>query len=446
MVLFEGSYSKTEPTLTPWELQKLMGLGINVGNVLETPFEGGFAQVPTADHFEMFHEAGFANCRIPVCWGNHMMHEEPYTIKPAFLARVEELVKHATDHGMVAVITAHHEWWIDYDNRNVQKFDEWTFKALPRFQALWKQVGEHFKHHRQLLIFGILNEPNLLTDESLNELHRVALVAIRESNPSRVVTISGKDFADPYWLLKNPKALYIPRDPQLMLEVHATDPHGFAGANPSMSEWGSLEDQLKVKDWVDRIELYGRARNLPIYVAEFGCSNHQSHDNGRLAWIRANWEEIRRKGFCASLWDDGDRFSIYNRENGQWEQEVLVALQRSLPGLKGVSMNRSGGGLGGDSNDPTVELQRRLELCFSRLGHAVQDLDKLTPLADHAYGHENGAYSDEDDDSQDDESTRRVSLGGRIGHNDSTSTSRSLQPAVATAPLQKGGRIGHKRA
>jgi len=383
MVLFEGSHATTEPTLNPWEMQRLMGLGINIANVLETPFEGTFALAPTEENFQMFHDAGFANVRIPVNWGNHMMVEEPYTMDKAFLTRVTELVDASLAHGLITVITAHHEWWIDVVE-TAKTVYEWKFKLLPRFEALWRQVGEHFRHHRQLLIFGILNEPHQLKTASLNELHRCALDAIRHTNPSRIVTISGKDFANPRWLLDNPGALWIPRDPQVMLEVHITEPHGFTGTSPSKTAWGTAEDHQKLRDWVHQIEVYGRRNNLPIYAAEFGCSNEQKGDH-RQDWIEANWKEMRGKGFCASLWDDGDRFSIYNRENGTWDQAILAALQRSLPGLKGVGFRRAGGGLGGDSVDPTTDLQRRIENCFKRLSLHLDEVDTLPALPDHNY-------------------------------------------------------------
>jgi endoglucanase len=383
MVLFEGQHAKSEPTLNPWEMQRLMGLGINLGNVLETPFENTFAPSPTEDHFQMFHDAGFANIRIPVNWGNHMMVEEPYTMDKDFLARVGKLVDQSMAHGMVTIITAHHEWWIDVNEETTHQSFEWRFKSLPRFEALWRQVANFFRHHRQLLIFGILNEPHQLSVESLNELHRVALVAIRETNPSRIVTLSGKDFANPRWLLKNQAALIFPRDPQLMMEIHVTEPHGFSGTSPSHTSWGSDEDQERLQDWVHKIEVYGRRNGLPIYVAEFGCSNEQGES--RKHWIESNWKEIRAKGFCASLWDDGDRFSIYSRENGAWDQEILHALSRSLPGLKGVGFRRTGGGLGGDSVDPTQDMQRRIENCFKRLTLHVDEVNSFPSLPDHEY-------------------------------------------------------------
>jgi aryl-phospho-beta-D-glucosidase BglC (GH1 family) len=333
----------------------------------------------------MIHNAGFAHVRIPVSFGRHMMEDEPYTIRPAFMERVAELVKGSMSQGLVTVITAQNEWWADMEDRTYVQRMDFKLRSLPRFEAMWRQIGLHFRDSRQLLIFGILNEPNMLRMESLNELHRVALVAIRETNPTRVVTISGKDFANPRWLLEHPKELYIPRDPQLMLEIHVTEPHGFAGARPSRTQWGSEEEVARVREWVDQMEVFGRARNLPIYVGEFGCSNEVPHDQGRLKWLETNWKEMRRQGFCATLLDDGDRFSIYDRKEGRWDKEVLTVLQRALPGLQGVSLYRVGGGLGADSNDPTVDLQRRLELCFSRLSMRLEDVDKLEPLGDHQY-------------------------------------------------------------
>jgi endoglucanase len=398
MVHFEGAHKITEPTLTAWELQKLMGLGINLGNVLETPFEGVFAATPTGQHFEMFREAGFAHCRIPVSWGRHMAADEPYLIDPKFMARVTELVTFVMDHGMVAVITAHHEWWIDIDDSNIQSLDHWKYTALPRFEAMWRQIAEHFRHHRQLLVFGILNEPHMLSVSSLNELHRCAMVHIRQTNPSRVVTISGKDFANPRWLFDNPRALQIPRDPMLMLEVHIMEPHSFTGTNPSRKNWGSEEEKQRVKELIDQTEVFGRARNLPIYVAEFGCSVDQKSTDERLHWLEINWKEMRRQGICACLWDDGERFSIYDRKTGDWDQAALAVLQRSLPGLQGVSMYRFGGGLGGDSNDPTADLQRRLENCFSSLNHHLAEVNKLKPLEEYHYSQHHDTRQDAEDE------------------------------------------------
>lgn len=377
---FEGSHATTEPTINPWDMQQLMGLGINLGNVMDAPTEGSLAKSPTANNFTMFHDAGFGNCRIPVQWGLHMEWDEPYTIEPKFLNRVAELVDASMSNGLVTVITAHHEWWIDFDDSPASKQLDWKERALPRFEALWRQVAMHFRHHRQTLIFGILNEPHALRATSLNELIRRALVAIRESNPSRIVTISGKGFAGPRWLLENPEALFIPRDPQMMLEVHMTDPHGFTGAQPNREAWGSPAELMQVKECVDQLELFGRRRNLPIYVAEFGCSNKWGEAHRGVKWLAANWKEMRRRGFCASIWDDGEKFKIYDRKEGSWDHEVLTALQRSLPGMKGVSIHRHGGGLGGDSSDPTADLQRQLENAFSRLNVAVKDVEQLPEL------------------------------------------------------------------
>lgn len=383
MPQFEGEHAihKRSPTLSPWEMQKLMGLGINMGNVLETPFEGMFAQAASPKHFDMFAKAGFQHVRIPVSWGNHMELDPPYTIQPWFLDRVEELVKNCLERGLVCIITAHHEWWIDFDDEEPQANDDFHYKALPRFEALWDQVGARFRHYNQHLMFGLLNEPHMLTAASLNELHRVGLVAIRHKNPTRIVTISGKDFANPRWLIKKPKALTTPIDPQLMIEVHVTEPHGFAGKDPTHGTWGSDADRSKVQEWVDGVELWGRARGLPVYVGEFGCSNDQQE--GRLNWLEANWKAMRTKGFSACLWDDGDKFSIYDREKGVWDQDALIILQRALPGMEGISMYRQGGGLGGPAEDVVTDMSRNLEHHFVRLHREMVDVHELPDLPDY---------------------------------------------------------------
>jgi len=451
MVLFEGEHSRTEPTLNAWEMQRLMGLGINLGNVLETPFQGKFADMPTDENFHMFHDAGFANVRLPVHWNKHMMVKEPYTLDATFLKEVQEIVDKSLAHGLVTVITCHNEWWIDVDDENSKNVYEWKYESLPRFEALWRQVAAHFRHHRQLLIFGILNEPHQLSVASLNELHRCALVAIRETNPSRVVTISGKNFANPRWLLKNPDALWIPRDPQVMLEIHNTEPHGITGTDPTITPekvgkkgqlvWGSDQDLQKLVDWVHRLELFARARNLPVYCAEFGCSDEQCPET-RRAWIEANWQEMRAKGFSASLWDDGDRHTIYSRKDGQWDQDILVALQRSLPGMKGVGFRRAGGGLGGDSVDPTIDLQRHIEMCFKKMQLALDHVDALPELEEHEYiSHEFADPDEFDSDAGNDDIRSNSSAGGYLRNKDSSN--HPELPSRRNGPSGRQGRDRH---
>lgn len=58
--------------LTPAEAVEGMKRGINLGNTLEPPTEGGWNNGPAREsYFDAYVEAGFSNVRIPVRWDQH---------------------------------------------------------------------------------------------------------------------------------------------------------------------------------------------------------------------------------------------------------------------------------------------------------------------------------------------------------------------------------------
>jgi endoglucanase len=72
--------------------------------------------------------------RVPVCWDTHTGTSAPYTIDPAFLATVEEIVGWSLARGMVTVLNTHHEKWLDSPSAFAGK--------LPRLIAMWTQVRD----------------------------------------------------------------------------------------------------------------------------------------------------------------------------------------------------------------------------------------------------------------------------------------------------------------
>ena len=70
-----------------------VGTCINMGNSLEPPTETGWGGHRIADaDFANIAGAGFKTIRLPVRWDSHAGKDAPYTIEPAFLARVQHLV------------------------------------------------------------------------------------------------------------------------------------------------------------------------------------------------------------------------------------------------------------------------------------------------------------------------------------------------------------------
>ena len=56
--------------MTPTEMQKRMGIGINLGNTLDAPAEGKWAPKAQALFFDQYKLKNFTNVRIPVQWGS----------------------------------------------------------------------------------------------------------------------------------------------------------------------------------------------------------------------------------------------------------------------------------------------------------------------------------------------------------------------------------------
>ena len=70
-----------------------VGTCINMGNSLEPPKEGewGGSNISKED-FKRIKDAGFETVRIPVRWHNKSLNTPPYTVDPAWMARVVEVV------------------------------------------------------------------------------------------------------------------------------------------------------------------------------------------------------------------------------------------------------------------------------------------------------------------------------------------------------------------
>lgn len=315
--------------LSPGEMQKLMGLGINLGNRLDLWEQPN--RTVKESFFEDYKKAGFTNVRIPVCWHNHTMMAAPYTIDPDFLDLVENVVNWSMARGMVTILNTHHEKWLDLKG--------WFDKKLPRLKAIWTQISERFKNHDQKLLFEIFNEPHLMTTDDLNTMNSAILPIIRENNPTRIVLLMGLKFGNPSWLVSRKSSDYkIPADKQLMLEIHNYDPFKYAGSNPTQLSWGSEDDYSELNEWVSSLKEWSANHSLPIYYGEFGVRNQQTAANGRDKWYQAHYKIISENGWGASVWNDGDGHLIYNYDTGAWNSDILKDLGKSIASVSEPSL------------------------------------------------------------------------------------------------------------
>ncbi len=110
----------------------------------------------TQEMIDAIKAAGFKSVRIPVAWSN--LIGDDYTIDPALLARVQEIVHWVLDDGMIAVVNIHWDggWW--------SKFPTEYDQSMKRYTRMWSQIAGHFKDEPGSLIFESLNEEGCFND------------------------------------------------------------------------------------------------------------------------------------------------------------------------------------------------------------------------------------------------------------------------------------------
>jgi endoglucanase len=304
---------------TAWEQNARMGLGINLGNTFDAPDgEGTWCrQMAQPAFFDAFKAAGFRHVRLPVTWGKHMQATAPYTVDPAFLNRITEVVGWATQRGLIVVLNAHHEEWFKVD----------PAAQMVRLESLWRQLAAHFKDvPDQWLAFEILNESDEkhITAAQTTEMNARILRVIRETNPARCVIIGGiGDNAD--HLIKE---LQLPDDPYIIATYHCYDPWFFCCGEPrtpAEASWGSAAQKAEYIQTMDRIKAWSDAHKTPVYLGEWATSR-KCDARSRLEYYRFVPAQAALRGFSNAIWDDGGDMWIYNRETLKWNADILRAV------------------------------------------------------------------------------------------------------------------------
>ena len=311
----------------PWDMIQRMRRGINIGNTMDAPTEGQW-QAPVQEfYFDDYLDAGFTCVRIPIRWDNYMQSTPPYSIDSSWLDRVEQVIDWSLNRGLVTIINAHHDDWL-YTN-----FPE----NLPRFESLWQQVASRFKDKSENLLFEIINEPYFdLSRAEIDTLNQTILSIIRQTNPTRIVIITGggNDTSPRLTSYLVVEHLVVPDDPYVMAYFHYYKPRGFTnteGGNQT-DTWGSAQDKAEVDAHFDMVKSWVNQNNVPMLLGEFGVDNAKPLAP-RLEWYRYITEGALRRGFCFTLWSAGPTAGKYTylRQKGAWIFEQLNAITGQKP-------------------------------------------------------------------------------------------------------------------
>ncbi len=306
-------------------LNEKLGRGINMGNMFDAPTETGWGNPYRADYFGRIAELGFQHVRIPIRWDTpeRAQRDAPYTIDPAFLARIKMVVDDAHRQGLYAIINMHHHEEIFEDPAQVK----------PRFLAQWEQIAGYFKEYDEKLLFEVLNEPHgKLTPELWNGYFAEALAVIRKTNPTRAVLLD----APMYGSLAGLAHLKVPDDPNIIVSPHYYLPFRFthqgAGWVGAKSEdwvgtgWYGLdfERQQIAQDFAPAIR-FSKENKAPIHVGEFGAYS-KADPESRRRWTAflARWFE--QQGFSWAYWEFSASFGIFDPKTNEYLEPLTNAL------------------------------------------------------------------------------------------------------------------------
>ncbi len=341
-----STYTVTVNTTVPSAAQvnSWLGTGINLGNDLDAwpGDEGSWTNgvVAQKTFFDDYKNLGFSSVRVPITWGmasnpsDRLSATSPYSINPAFLARVDQVAGWGIDAGLTVVINAHHENWIRTLTGSAMT------AQLPRFEALWTQIAQHFAGWPPQLVFEILNEPQPpagsstggMTNADLKVLNQDILNIIRKYDPTRVVIVGANQWNSLSSLVGGTFSLPVDSaagGPYLIATFHNYNPWSFAGQ--SSGTWGSSDDIASMKAQLDIAAAWGKQNNVPLYMGEYGVThqyNGMSTDpTSRIAWYTQVTQLARADGISMALWDDYGDFKLYGRVSRTFESAVLKAVQ-----------------------------------------------------------------------------------------------------------------------
>jgi aryl-phospho-beta-D-glucosidase BglC (GH1 family) len=302
--------------ITPQEAAKQIKRGINIGNTMEPPTEGGWNNSAVKEYyFDDYKSAGFTCIRIPVRWEKHTMENAPYTVDQAWLARVEQVVDWGLQRGLYIIINAHHEDWLK-QNYSIKNYRD-------RFDSIWAQVAFRFKDKSDKLLFEILNEPFGMSVQQVNDLNQRIIPIIRKTNPTRIIIYSGNDYTPSGALM----AAAIPKDNYIMGYFHSYDPWNFAGLG--QGTWGTASDVNSIKAMFQTVAQWSAKNNIPVMISEFGAVKSCDY-NSRMYHYSTYVSEALNNGIAFQAWDDGGDFGLYNRSGRSWD-EIKDILTKTYP-------------------------------------------------------------------------------------------------------------------
>ncbi len=325
-----GMPGAERPPSTLEPLPQPMGLrlrrGVNLGNALEAPVEGGWGVTLREEYFALIRAAGFDHVRVPIRWSAHALRDPPYTIREDFFRRIDWVLERALAQGLAVIINVHH-----YDELVADPQGHWA-----RFLGLWGQIAERYAGQPPEVLFELLNEPHgQLTAPVWDRLLEEALRVVRRTNPERWVVVGPVSWNHVRAL---PTLSLPPDDRRLLVTFHYYEPFPFTHQG---AEWvagsvvwlgttwvGTEEERRAIERDFELAVRWALAQGRPLYLGEFGAYRRADPES-RVRWTAFVARQAEAYGIPWAYWEFAAGFGIYDPVLRTWREPLLHAL---IPG------------------------------------------------------------------------------------------------------------------
>jgi aryl-phospho-beta-D-glucosidase BglC (GH1 family) len=302
--------------------------GINIGNSLDAnPTETSWGNpLIQKYYFDDYANAGFTSIRIPITWKDHILNTSPFTIDQVWLNRVDSIVTWGLNKGLYIIINIHHEEGL----KQIDTMTNLVAKAtmIAKYDSLWSQIATHFKDRSDHLFFELLNEPQILTKETVDAFNVRELAIVRKTNPTRIVIFSGTAYTGADNLI----AASIPdtNDNYLMAYFHSYDPWAFAGQ--AIGTYGSSADISNTAAMFTKVAQWSKTHNVPVILDEFGTIGTCDY-NSRMIYYATVVEKALNNSIAVNAWDDNGNFQAYIRNSRTWNdlKDVIIHTYKESP-------------------------------------------------------------------------------------------------------------------
>ncbi|UUZ93513.1 cellulase family glycosylhydrolase [Paenibacillus sp. P25] len=315
--------------------------GWNLGNSLDArgPDETSWGNpVVTQELIQQIAAQGFKSIRIPVTWYPHTGPAPSYTVDPAWMSRVQQIVDWSLAAGLYVMINMHHdsvEWVNTMDTNHDQVVAEYT--------AVWTQIANTFKNYPNKLMFESINEPvfgnnlDATTQMSLlNELNTDFFNTVRGTgggNATRPLVLpslwtnAGQQNLDS---LNSTIASL--NDSNIIATIHFYGFWPFSVNIAGYTKFGT--DAINdITTSLDAVYNTFVAKGIPVVVGEYGLLGYGGGAielGEMLKFYEYYLQYAKSKNVTSMLWDDGGQF---NRTTYQWiDPDVYNIIKQSLTG------------------------------------------------------------------------------------------------------------------